>query len=231
MKKYCLLFITALLFGLGGCVPRAKLVETETSLAEAKKEIAETQTKLADAEAKIAEFVKRISQGREVFHNNTTENAELKKQLAEQTETLKKELTKSALLADEIVSLKKQFAEAGVQAAAQVEALKKDLAYAEKQLAETSGKLAQKQPLPVRVRFRDRLLHKGYMAAFSTEIKRDFQIIVSVKSSVSGETRTQRLSLGQHVPTELGFSVFDGDEITIKHADYQDKTVVCPAGQ
>ncbi|MDR2463044.1 MAG: hypothetical protein LBD30_04615, partial [Verrucomicrobiales bacterium] len=134
---------------------------------------------------------------------------------------------KNSLLTDGMASLKKQLAEQTGQASAQVADLKAELGAAHQQLAEAAAKLAQKPPLPVTVSFRGRLLYKGYAARFSTIIKKDIQIVVLVKSSSSGETKSYKMNLGSPF-SELSVSVFSGDELTLKHTEYADRTVICP---
>jgi hypothetical protein len=54
------------------------------------------------------------------------------------------------------------------------------------------------------------------------------QIVVSVKSLSSGTSRDYKVNLYSALPSELSISVFSGDEITIKHTEYAEKTVACP---
>ncbi|MDR1146217.1 MAG: hypothetical protein LBK71_08795 [Verrucomicrobiales bacterium] len=232
MKKLCpLLFIAALSLGLGGCVPKAKLVEAETKLAAAETQLAETQTKLADSEAKLAAIEERITTGRQIFTDTKTQNTTL----ADEVATLKNQVTeanvKNSLLLDGVTALKKQLAEQAEQTKEQTTLWQKELDDTQKLLADAYAKLAQKPPLPVTISFRSRLLHPGYAASFRTQIKKDFPVMVLIKSKSLGTTEQRQLNLSQLMAKELDISVFEGDAITVKHAEYADKTVVCPSGK
>jgi hypothetical protein len=90
--------------------------------------------------------------------------------------------------------------------------------------------LDRKPDMPVRVSFRRAHLGPGFVAVFSTTIKQDIPILVTVKSKALGTTQRFPLHLSQAVPSELGHAegvaIDSGDEITVTNSNYDPLAVV-----
>ena len=82
--------------------------------------------------------------------------------------------------------------------------------------------------MPVKIGLRKALLGGGNIAAFSTTIKEDFPILVTVKSKALGTSKQFRLNLSASSATEVGASngvqIDFEDEIIVENTNYRTST-------
>jgi outer membrane murein-binding lipoprotein Lpp len=96
-------------------------------------------------------------------------------------------------------------------------------------LAAAQQQLERKPALPVKVGLRRALLGGGYVAVFSTTIKQDFPVLVTVRSKALGTSKQFRVNLTSTGTTEMGasegFSVDPEDELLLENTNYESATV------
>lgn len=96
-------------------------------------------------------------------------------------------------------------------------------------IAELEGRLTKKPAMPVTVNLRKALLGSGYVAVFSTTIKQDFPVLVTVKSKSLGTSQQFRVNLTASGSTDLGSfqgaSIEPTDELVIENQNYETATV------
>ena len=96
-------------------------------------------------------------------------------------------------------------------------------------LAAAQQQLDRKPPMPVKVSLRKAFLGGGYVAVFSTTIKQDFPILVTVKSKALGTSKQFRLNLSSTQSTEMGrsegLSIEPEDEVFIENTSYESATL------
>jgi outer membrane murein-binding lipoprotein Lpp len=92
-------------------------------------------------------------------------------------------------------------------------------------LASAQQQLDRKPAIPVKVRLRPALLGGGYVAVFSTTIKQDFPILVTVKSKALGTSKQYRVNMSSTGTTEMGtsdgFNVDPDDELLLENTNYE----------
>ena len=96
-------------------------------------------------------------------------------------------------------------------------------------LAAAEQQLNRKPAMPVRVSLRKGLLGTGYVVVFSTTIKQDFPVLVTVKSKALGTTKQIRVNLSGNGTTEVGsnegLSVDLEDEMILENTNYESATL------
>ena len=119
-----------------------------------------------------------------------------------------------AMLKDEVAQLETQNSDLR----AQVGKVSQGLDAAQQQLA-------RKPPMPVSVSLRKAFFGNSLVAVFSTTIKQDFPVLVTVHSPALNTTKQFRVQLNAQRPSELGVSdgaVIDyGDEMLIQNANFE----------
>jgi hypothetical protein len=92
-------------------------------------------------------------------------------------------------------------------------------------IAQLEQKISRKPPMPVRVALRKALVGGGNIAVFSTTIKQDFPILVTVNSKALGTSKQIRVNLSGSGTTEVGpsdgLSIDSEDELTIENTNYE----------
>ena len=96
-------------------------------------------------------------------------------------------------------------------------------------LAAAQQQLDRKPPMPVRVSLRKALLGGGYVAVFSTTVKQDFPVLVTVKSKALGTSKQYRVNLSSTGTTEMGtsdgFNVDPDDELFLENTNFESATL------
>ena len=92
-------------------------------------------------------------------------------------------------------------------------------------LAAVEKQAARKPQLPVTVKLRPAILGSGYVAVFATAIKQDFPVLLTVKSTALGTSKTVRVNLTHATPVSLsrseGFDIEPDDELVIENGNYE----------
>ncbi|MEO1016316.1 MAG: hypothetical protein AAFY56_01295 [Pseudomonadota bacterium] len=92
--------------------------------------------------------------------------------------------------------------------------------------------ISSKEPLPVKVSYRDALLGPGYVAQFRNESPRYLAVVVTVKNPTTGQVVSSRLDLPPEQMVEIGhaegWTFVSGDTITLEHTDYRDWVGLIP---
>lgn len=92
-------------------------------------------------------------------------------------------------------------------------------------LAAAQQQLERKPPMPVKVSLRKALLGGGYVAVFSTTIKQDFPVLVTVRSKALGTSKQFRVNLISTQTTDLGrnegLHIEPEDEVFIENSNYE----------
>lgn len=108
--------------------------------------------------------------------------------------------------------------------------LQATLENSETQLSHAESELAKSPPMPVRVTFRPAIMGTGYVATFTTTIKQDIPVIVTIKSQALGTVKDYRLDLSAVGSKEIGHAegspIEEGDEITVKNNNFQPLMIV-----
>ena len=96
-------------------------------------------------------------------------------------------------------------------------------------LAAAQQQLDRKPSMPVRVSLRKALLGGGYVAVFSTTVKQDFPILVTVRSKALGTSKQYRVNLSSTGTTEMGtsdgFNVDPDDELFLENTNFESATL------
>ena len=83
--------------------------------------------------------------------------------------------------------------------------------------------------MPVKVSLRKALLGGGYVAVFSTTVKQDFPILVTVRSKALGTSKQYRVNLSSAGTTEMGtsdgFDVDPDDELFLENTNFESATL------
>lgn len=114
-------------------------------------------------------------------------------------------------------------------AKARNEALQTQAGKAAEGLAAAQERLSRKPPMPVTVSLRKAMLGGGYVAVFSTTVKQDFPVLVTVRSPALGTSKQFRVQLNASGTSELGRAegaVVDiDDELLIENANFEPATL------
>ena len=96
-------------------------------------------------------------------------------------------------------------------------------------LAAARERLARKPDMPVSVSLRRALLGGTNVAVFTTTIKKDFPVLVTVNSRALGTSKQFRVQLNATQPSELGASegaaIDIDDVILVENTDYEPATL------
>lgn len=129
-------------------------------------------------------------------------------------------------LNEQIVSLQAE----ATQNQQKIADLQSTLESSKTQLSHVESELAKNPPMPVKVTFRQAFMGTGYVATFTTTIKQDIPVMVTVKSQALGTVKDYRLDLSSVGSKEIGHAegspIEEGDEITVKNNNYLPLTVV-----
>lgn len=89
--------------------------------------------------------------------------------------------------------------------------------------------LNRKPPVPVEAKLRQALFGGGYILVLSTTVKKDFPVLVTIRSKALGTVKQFRVNLTATTASELGLregaSIDPDDEVVLENTSYETATV------
>ena len=110
----------------------------------------------------------------------------------------------------------------------QIAANNQKIAELESRLSATTRQLERKPAMPLRVGLRKALLGGGYIAVFSTTVKQELPLLVTLNSKALGTTKQFQLRVPESGTAELGSMegalIDPSDEIVVENTNYEKAT-------